>query len=41
MAVEGGQVQTGIYVAGESAWPISPDEWEARAAEALDPGPFD
>jgi lactate 2-monooxygenase len=41
MVFEGSQVQTAVYVAGESAWPISPDEWEARAAEALDPGPFD
>ena len=41
MGFEGGQIQTSIYVAGESEWPISPDEWEARAAEALEPGPFD
>jgi isopentenyl diphosphate isomerase/L-lactate dehydrogenase-like FMN-dependent dehydrogenase len=41
MDFEGGQIQTSIYLAGESAWPISPDEWEARAAEALDPRPFD
>jgi lactate 2-monooxygenase len=41
MAFEGGQIQTSIYVAGESAWPISPDEWETRAAETLEPGPFD
>jgi lactate 2-monooxygenase len=41
MGFEGGQIQTEIYVAGESPWPISPDEWEARAAEALEPGPFD
>jgi lactate 2-monooxygenase len=41
MSVEGGQIQTSIYVAGESEWPIAPDEWEARAAEALEPGPFD
>jgi lactate 2-monooxygenase len=39
--MEGGQIQTAIYLAGEAVWPISPDEWEARAAEALDPGPFD
>jgi lactate 2-monooxygenase len=38
---EGSQVQNAIYVSGESPWPISPDEWEARAAEALEPGPFD
>ena len=41
MGFEGGQIQTSIYLAGESAWPISPDEWEARAAEALEPRPFD
>ena len=41
MGFEGGQIQTSIYVSGESAWPISPDEWEARAAEALESGPFD
>jgi lactate 2-monooxygenase len=41
MRFEGSQVQTAIYVSGEAAWPISPDAWEARAAEALEPGPFD
>jgi lactate 2-monooxygenase len=41
MSFEGSQVQNAIYVSGESPWPISPEEWEARAAEALDPGPFD
>jgi lactate 2-monooxygenase len=41
MAFEGGQVQNAIYVAGESPWPISAAEWEARAAEQLEPGPFD
>jgi lactate 2-monooxygenase len=41
MGFEGGQIQTEIYVAGESPWPISPEEWEARAREALEPGPFD
>jgi lactate 2-monooxygenase len=38
---EGSQVQNAIYVSGESPWPISPEEWEARAAEVLDAGPFD
>jgi lactate 2-monooxygenase len=38
---EGSQVQNAIYVSGESPWPIAPEEWEARAAEALEPGPFD
>src|SRR5215210_6984960 len=41
VSFEGGQIQTSIYVAGESPWPITPEEWEARAAETLDPGPFD
>ncbi|HEX2496159.1 MAG TPA: alpha-hydroxy-acid oxidizing protein, partial [Gaiellaceae bacterium] len=41
MDFEGSQVQNAIYVSGESPWPISPEEWEARAAEALEPGPFD
>jgi len=41
MGFEGGQIQTSIYLAGESAWPISPDEWEARAAETLETRPFD
>jgi lactate 2-monooxygenase len=41
MGFEGGQIQTSIYVAGESRWPIAPEEWKARAAEMLEPGPFD
>jgi lactate 2-monooxygenase len=41
MAFEGSQVQNAIYVSGESPWPIAPEEWEARAAEFLEPGPFD
>ena len=41
MGFEGGQVQNAIYVSGESPWPISPEEWEARAKETLEPGPFD
>jgi lactate 2-monooxygenase len=38
---EGSQVQNAIYVSGESPWPISPEEWESRAGEVLEPGPFD
>ena len=38
---EGSQVQNAIYVSGESPWPISPEEWERRAAETLEPGPYD
>jgi lactate 2-monooxygenase len=41
MAFDGSQIQNAIYVSGESPWPISPEEWEARAAERLEPGPFD
>jgi len=41
MDFEGSHVQNAIYGSGESPWPISPVEWEARAAEALEPGPFD
>ena len=41
MRFSGSQVQNEIYVSGESPWPISAEEWEARAAESLEPGPFD
>src|SRR5262245_33867293 len=41
MQTEGGQIQTSIYVGRDTTWPISPDEWEARASETLDAGPFD
>jgi isopentenyl diphosphate isomerase/L-lactate dehydrogenase-like FMN-dependent dehydrogenase len=41
MEFEGSQVQNAIYVSGESPWPVSPEEWEARAREKLEPGPFD
>jgi lactate 2-monooxygenase len=41
MDFEGSQVQNAIYVSGESPWPIAPEAWEARAAEVLEPGPFD
>src|SRR5918999_685319 len=37
----GSQVQNAIYLAGGSDWPVSPDDWEARARETLAPGPFD
>jgi lactate 2-monooxygenase len=40
MTFRGGEVQNAIYISGESPWPISPEEWEARAAETLEPGPF-
>jgi lactate 2-monooxygenase len=41
MDFEGGQVRDAIYVSGEPPGPISAAEWEARAAEVLEPGPFD
>jgi lactate 2-monooxygenase len=37
----GSQVQNQIYLAGGPEWPVSPDDWEAAAREALDRGPFD
>jgi lactate 2-monooxygenase len=41
MTFSGGEIQNAIYVSGESPWPISPEDWETRAKEALEPGPFD
>jgi lactate 2-monooxygenase len=38
---EGSAVQNAIYTSGESPWPIAPEQWEALAAAALEPGPFD
>src|SRR5262245_6476238 len=40
MRFDGTQVQNEIYVSGESPWPVGAEEWEARAAAALEPGPF-
>jgi lactate 2-monooxygenase len=40
MHFDGSQYQNEIYVTGESPWPVGADEWEARASEQLDPGPF-
>jgi lactate 2-monooxygenase len=37
---DGTQVQNEIYVSGDSPWPIGVDDWEARAAEVLAPGPL-
>jgi lactate 2-monooxygenase len=37
---EGSQVQKAIYVSGAAEWPISAGDWEARAQEVLEPGPF-
>jgi L-lactate dehydrogenase (cytochrome) len=39
-AFEGSLVQNQIYIAGEAAWPVAPEDWEARAREALDDGAF-
>jgi lactate 2-monooxygenase len=41
MSWEGSQIRDSIYVSGESPWPIGAADWEAQAAEKLDPGPFD
>src|SRR6266545_5439806 len=40
MRFDGTQVQNEIYVGGESPWPVGAGDWEARAAEKLDAGPF-
>src|SRR5919109_5441387 len=40
MAFDGTYVQNEIYISGESPWPVGADDWEARAAEKLDAGPF-
>src|SRR5688572_978905 len=37
----GSQVQNAVYLAGGSEWPVSPDDWEAKARETLEQGPFD
>jgi lactate 2-monooxygenase len=40
MNFDGTQVQNQIYLSGESPWPVGADEWEARAAEQLEAGPY-
>ena len=40
MHFDGSQYQNEIYITGESPWPVGADEWEARATEQLDSGPF-
>jgi isopentenyl diphosphate isomerase/L-lactate dehydrogenase-like FMN-dependent dehydrogenase len=40
MHFDGSQFQNEIYVTGESPWPVGVDDWEALAAEKLEPGPF-
>lgn len=41
MSVDGSQVQNAIYLAGRAEWPITTEDWEARAEEALETGPFE
>ena len=41
MLEPGSQVQNAIYLAGGPAWPVSPEDWEQRAAETLPRAPFD
>ena len=40
MDFDGSQIQNEIYMAGESPWPVGFAEWEARAADVLEPAPF-
>ncbi len=37
----GPAMQTQSYVAAESAWPVGAEEWETRASQVLERGPFD
>jgi L-lactate dehydrogenase (cytochrome) len=39
-AFEGSMVQNAIYIAGETEWPIGPEDWEAAAESRLDAGAF-
>ncbi|MGH3008311.1 MAG: alpha-hydroxy-acid oxidizing protein [Gaiellaceae bacterium] len=39
-AFEGSLVQNAIYIAGESEWPVAPEDWEAAAEAAMDSGAF-
>ncbi len=39
-AFEGSPVQNAIYIAGEAEWPVGPEDWEAAAEAALEPGAF-
>jgi lactate 2-monooxygenase len=34
------RLATPIYLSGASPWPVAAEDWEARAREALEPGPF-
>jgi len=33
-------VQNAIYLSGGGEWPIAPEDWEAKAREALEEGPY-
>jgi lactate 2-monooxygenase len=41
LGFDGGLFQTGIYLSGGYEWPLTAADWEARAAEKLEQGPFD
>ena len=41
LGFEGGLFQTGIFLSGGYEWPLTAADWEARAAEKLEQGPFD
>jgi len=38
--MDGPSVQSAIYISGGPEWPITSEDWEARAAETLQAGPF-
>src|SRR6187551_2581756 len=38
--MDGPSVQNAIYISGGPEWPIASEDWEARAAETLQAGPF-
>ena len=40
MLEPGSQIQNAIYLGGGAAWPLTAADWEAKAAEMLEPGPF-
>jgi lactate 2-monooxygenase len=40
VSFSGASIQNAIYIAGEATWPVAPEDWEAKAEEVLDPGPF-
>jgi len=40
MRETGSQVQNEISITGQAPWPIAPEDWEAKAREVLDDGPY-